>query len=148
MAARVPKPLKRLSDGQYAALADFRYELRCFQFFSEEAAREAGIASRQHQALLSIRGAAGAAQTVGDLAKRLLIRPNSASELAGRLIEQGLLEKHEADDRRLVTLRLTAKAEDLLLALSHAHLAELKRIRPLLRMLVDQLEAEPVSPAA
>jgi hypothetical protein len=32
--------------------------------------------------------------------------------------------------------------------LSHAHLAELKRIRPLLRMLVDQLEAEPVSPAA
>jgi DNA-binding MarR family transcriptional regulator len=106
MAAGASKPLKRLSDGQYAALAGFRYELRCFQFFSEEAAREAGIGWRQHQALLSIRAAAGATQTVGDLAKRLLIKPNSASELAGRLIEQGLLEKHEADDRRLVTLRL------------------------------------------
>ena len=142
MPARPSKPLKRLSDGDYVALADFRYELRCFQSFSELAAREAGLAPLQHQALLSIRGAPAARQTVGDLARRLLIKPNSASELASRLEEQGLLQKEESDDRRLVTLRLTAKAEDLLAALSRAHLAELERIGPLLRTLVAQADAE------
>lgn len=132
------RPVKSLGDGDYAALADFRYELRRFQSFSEQAARNAGIAPRQHQALLSIRGAPGGMQTVGDLAKRLLIRPHSASGLASRLEEQGLLERVEAPDRRLATLRLTGKAEDLLAQLARAHLAELRRMRPLLNDLIDR----------
>jgi DNA-binding MarR family transcriptional regulator len=137
------KPLRRLGDGDYALLAEFRYELRCFHFFSEQAAREAGLAPQQHQALLSIRGAPGATQTVGELARRLLIKPNSASGLVSRLEEQGLLAKIEADDRRSVTLRLTEKAEELLAILARAHLAELMRIRPLLRDLIDRIEPEP-----
>jgi len=132
-----------LSDGDYAVLADFRYEMRCFQFFSGEAAREAGLTPQQHQALLSIRGGAGATQTVGELAKRLLIKPNSASGLASRLEEQGMLEKVGSADRRSVTLRLTDKAEDLLAILAREHLAELQRIRPLLRDLVDRVGPKP-----
>jgi DNA-binding MarR family transcriptional regulator len=152
MGERDSKPLKRLGGGDYAALADFRYELRRFLFFSEQAARKAGISPQQHQALLSIRGAPGGTQTVGDLARRLLIRPHSASGLVSRLEEQGLLERVEAPDRRLAALRLTEKAEDLLAALAHAHLAELKRMRPLLRGLVNLTDpqedgAEPSSEA-
>jgi DNA-binding MarR family transcriptional regulator len=142
MRERASKPPKPLTDGDYAALADFRYELRCFQFFSEQAARKAGISPQQHQALLSIRGAPGGTQTVGDLAKRLLIRPHSASGLARRLEEQGLLQRAEAPDRRVATLRLTEKAEDLLALLARAHLAELKRMRPLLRGLMDLIDPE------
>ncbi|HEX4739566.1 MAG TPA: helix-turn-helix domain-containing protein [Allosphingosinicella sp.] len=140
MRERASKPPKPLTDGDYAALADFRYELRCFLFFSEQAARKAGISPQQHQALLSIRGAPGGTQTVGDLAKRLLIRPHSASGLASRLEEQGLLERVEAPDRRLASLRLTERAEDQLAALARVHLAELQRMRPLLRGLLERLD--------
>jgi DNA-binding MarR family transcriptional regulator len=137
MGARAAKPLEPLRDGDYAALADLRYELRCFQFFSEQAARKAGVSPQQHQALLSVRGAPGGTQTVGDLAKRLLIRPHSASGLVSRLEEQGLLERVDAPDRRLVTLRLTEKAEGLLAILARTHLAELKRMKPPLRELIE-----------
>ena len=146
MSQRAAKPPKRPGESDYAALADFRYELRRFQSFSEQAARKAGIAPRQHQALLSIRGAPGGTQTVGDLARRLLIRPHSASGLVSRLEEQGLLERVEGSDRRLVTLRLTGKAEDLLAGLASAHLAELKRMRPLLKGLFDLIDGQNVGP--
>ncbi len=143
MRPRAPNPLERLGDGDYAALADFRYELRCFQDFSEQAARRAGIAPRQHQALLSIRGAPDGTQTVGELAKKLLIKPHSASELASRLEEQGLLERIDGPDRRLVMLRLTQRSEHLLATLARTHLAEMRRIQPLLETLLDRIEQEP-----
>ena len=146
MPQRASKPSKRLHDGEFRLLADLRYEWRCFQFFSGQAARKAGVTPQQHQALLSIRAAPDATQTVGELAKRLLIKPNSASELASRLEEQGLLERKGGPDGRLVSLRLTRKAEDLLATLSLAHLAELERMRPLLKTLVDRLEPQPDGP--
>ena len=40
----------------YQALAQFRYEIRRFTNFSEQAARDAGIEPQQHQALLAIEG--------------------------------------------------------------------------------------------
>ena len=56
MGDRAARSPNLLSEDDYIALAAFRYELRCFQFFSEQAAREKGLAPQQHQALLSIRG--------------------------------------------------------------------------------------------
>ena len=41
---------------QYETLAAFRYALRRFIHFSEEAAQAAGITAQQHQALLAIKG--------------------------------------------------------------------------------------------
>ena len=38
-------------------LADFRYELRLFLLFSENAAQEAGLQPQQHQLLLQVAGA-------------------------------------------------------------------------------------------
>jgi len=63
----------------YRLLAEFRYDLRCFLRFSEEAARKAGLTPQRYQALLSIKGSPAEAQTIGELADRLLIEPHSAS---------------------------------------------------------------------
>ena len=128
-----------LRPGIYAVLAEFRYELRCFHHFSEAAASREGLSPRQHQALLSIRGSPESMQTVGELVARLLIRPHSASGLANRLVGQGLLERIPGADRRVVRLRLTPSAEQILERLSAAHLAELKRIRPLLKTLIERI---------
>jgi DNA-binding MarR family transcriptional regulator len=125
----------------YAALAEFRRALREFVAFSAAAARVEGLAPQQHQAILAIRGAPGAELSVGDLAVALLIRPNTAQELAGRLLRAGLATRlGDPADRRRVVLRLTARAEATLSRLSVAHTAELRRRRILLRGLLDRLE--------
>ena len=123
-----------LTRAQYVALAAFRYELRRFLAFSENAAQGAGLPAQQHQALLVIAGFDGdGAPTVGVLSERLMIAPHSATELAARMVEAGLIDKTPSPtDRRKVRLTLTAKAEGLLADLSTAHLVELRSLEPAL----------------
>lgn len=123
-----------LNQREYRRLSEFRYLIRCFLEFSEDAAARAGLTSRQHQALLAIKGIAEKAiPTVGYLAERLRVRHHSAVELVDRLVEAGLIiREHDADDRRRVRLKLTDTAEALLRRLSASHLDELHRIRPAL----------------
>lgn len=129
-----------LKDGDYETLANFRYELRKFDRYSEMAAREAGLTPRQHQALLAIRAGPGGAVHIGDVAERLLLKPHSASELIDRMELQGLVRR-ESDpaDKRQVTLRLTERSEAMLEQLSRSHRAELRRMRPLLQDLLNRL---------
>jgi hypothetical protein len=47
---------RSISKSQYESLATFRYALRQFLRFSEDAAKRAGITPQQHQALLAIKG--------------------------------------------------------------------------------------------
>jgi len=124
---------------RHAAMAEFRFELRRFAHFSEVAARELGLTPQQHQALLSIHGTPERAQTIGELANRLMIKPHSATGLASRLIANGLIERQAVEDRRVVQLRLTRAGEKLLSALSRVHEAELRRIKPLLHGLIDRI---------
>ncbi len=125
----------------YQLLAQFRYLLARFLAFSEQAAQSEGLASRQHQALLAIKGyPGGAAVTVGDLAERLGIRHHSAVGLADRLVASGYLTRRvDDDDRRRAILALTGRGEQALAALSAAHRDELRRIAPLLEPLLRQL---------
>lgn len=125
-----------VSDEDYQALANFRYELRQFLRFSERAAQSAGLTGPQHQALLAIRAAPGAAMRVGELAERLLLRPHSATGLVDRLEKLDLVRRDlSAGDRRQVTVTLTETAEKILASLSAAHRAELRRLQPLLARL-------------
>jgi DNA-binding MarR family transcriptional regulator len=116
----------------YAALADFRYEIRRFLNFSEAAARAAGIEPQQHQALLAIKGRPdGLDTTVGVLAERLQIRHHSAVELSGRLERRGWIRRsRRGADRREVQLRLTPRAERLMARLSLTHRDELRSAEP------------------
>jgi DNA-binding MarR family transcriptional regulator len=129
-----------LTDADYRALAEFRYQLRQFLLFSEQAAKKAGLAPRHHQALLAIKGLETA--TVGDLAGRLGIRPHSAGELVDRLVAAKLVYRTtDTVDRRRVRLSLTAAAERRLEALTVAHRAELRRLASLWGPLFDALKA-------
>lgn len=138
----------RLSTADYRTLAQFRYLLRSFAAFSEEAAVGAGLTAQQHQALLAIKGFPGRDRaTVGELAERLGLRHHSAVGLVDRLAARGLVRREvDPADRRQVLIRLTRRAEALLARLSLAHREELRRLAPLLRMLLDQLGGRPAAP--
>jgi len=126
-----------LNDNDYAALAEFRFALRQFQVFSEAKAAEAGLKPQQHQALLAIRAAEADDATVGHVARRLIVKPHTASELIDRLEALGFVRREAAHfDRRRALLRLTPQANDILSALSSAHREEIRRLQPLL---VEQL---------
>ena len=129
-----------LTQADYTALAEFRYLIRCFLEFSENAAKDAGLTPRHHQALLVVKGyGRGQPITVGDLAERLRIRHNTAVELANRLSENGLvIRSHDDRDQRRVLLKLTRLAERRLAGLSSAHLDELARIGPMLEEVLVQ----------
>jgi DNA-binding MarR family transcriptional regulator len=67
------------------------------------------------------------------LARQLLIAPNTAAELVGRMEQGGLLTKSPAaDDCRRTELVLTPKAASILRELTVAHLEELRELAPAL----------------
>jgi DNA-binding MarR family transcriptional regulator len=121
----------RVTDADYQRLLAFRTELRRFLHWSEDRAREAGLTPAQHQLLLAIRGHAGSGDpTVGDVAESLLLRHHSAVGLVDRAADAGLVRRRpDADDQRVVRLRLTARASRKLATLSEQHLEELQRLR-------------------
>lgn len=131
-----------LAKSDYEALAEFRYLLRHFGAFSEEAARQAGLTAQQHQALLAVKGFPGReAVTIGELAARLNLKHHSAVGLVNRLMGRGLIERRQDEgDRRKVVVALTPKAQTLLLELSLTHRTELRRLAPLLRGLLQKLD--------
>jgi DNA-binding MarR family transcriptional regulator len=113
---------------EYELLAQFRYDLRRFLHFSEEAAHSLGLSPQQHQAMLAIKGFSHKNPfSVGDLAEKLQIRHHSAVELLNRLLARGFaLKKRNAKDRRAVSITLTKRGEKLLLKLTQTHKLELK----------------------
>jgi DNA-binding MarR family transcriptional regulator len=124
----------------YQALAEFRYEIRRFLSFSEQAARSAGVEPHQHQALLIIKGLPdNKPATVGRLAHRLQIRHHSAVELADRLEKKKLIRRvRSSSDGRTILLVLTPRGERKLEKLVLLHRDELSTAAPrLLRALVS-----------
>lgn len=132
-----------LTDGDYRRLADFRYELRRFLDFSANAAACEGLTAQQHQALLAIRGNAKPPSSVGYLAQRLKIRPNTAAELTQRMELAGFVTRTENEsDRRVMNLELTAEGKRRLEALTLAHRRELSQLKPAVVELLENLDAD------
>lgn len=132
---------QQIRDADYRTLAEFRYLFRCFMEFSETMAQQKGLPSRQHQALLAIKGFPEESPTIGALAEKLRIHHNTAVELVNRLAAVGLVRRQtDADDRRCVRLFLTKAAEHRLAELSAIHLEELRRLRPALRHILDLID--------
>src|SRR5262249_62033356 len=107
----------------FKAMAELRYQIRCFLRFSENAARQAGIEPQQHQLLLAVKGLPeGATPTVGVLAERMQLQHHSTVELIDRLVERGFLLRLRAiDDRRQGVVKVNSDGEKVLgnLALHH-----------------------------
>ena len=119
-----------IRDEDFARLLAFRDGLRRFQRWSEDQAKAVGLTGAQHQLLLAIRGE-GSTPTIGDIAGHLLLRHHSVVELVDRAAAAGLVERvADADDHRVVRVRLTRAGAARIEALAEAHLEELSRLRP------------------
>jgi DNA-binding MarR family transcriptional regulator len=131
----------KMKDADYQRLAEFRFLLRQFLEFSAQAARARGLTPPQHQALLVIRALTVSGKaTVAEVARRLISRHHSTVELVDRLAALGLVRRRvDRDDRRRVTLLLTAKATRILERLSATHLEELRRVGRSLRGMLAAL---------
>ena len=133
-----------MGDTDYKRLAEFRFLLRQFLEFSAQAARAHGLTPPQHQALLVIRALSVSGKaTIAEVARRLLSRHHSTVELVDRLEALGLVRRRvDGDDRRRVTLLLTARATRILARLSATHLEELRRVGRSLRGMLAALDGE------
>lgn len=135
-------PHPKFRKESYEALANFRYALRAFFAFSEQAAEAAGLSPQQYQALLAIKGTREQSElSIREIAERLMIRHHSAVELVDRLAANGFVKRvKDENDARRVRVRPTAKAERVMDGLAAAHLRELKGVRPVLEQLLAQFD--------
>jgi len=123
-------PRVTLSDQR--ALAAFRYELRRFVAFSEQAARAAGIEPQQHQLLLAVGGLpAGQRPNIRTLAERLCVQHHTTVALVDKLEERGLVRRERSsEDKREVLVRLSQAGAELLQQLSRQHRGQLQSVGP------------------
>src|SRR3990170_3336076 len=82
-------------------LARFRYAVRKFLRFSEEAVRECGLTPQHHQLLLGVAGFTGKGwATIGELADFLQVRHHSVVGLVDRAESLGLVRRQVNPDDR------------------------------------------------
>ena len=138
------KKLRPLSEPEYLALAEFRYQLRRFQRHMEESTRALGANPQQYQLVLAIRGLPKNAEpTISCLADRMQLNHNSMVELVDRCEENGLLRRtRSGSDRRQVALSITAEGEALLRRLGAAARQELRDMGPTLVDSILRLTSE------
>jgi DNA-binding MarR family transcriptional regulator len=136
---------KKTTQQRLQTLAEFRYALRQFLHFSEEAAVKAGLHPQQHQLLLQIAGIPhGVAPTISYAAERLGLRHHTVVELSKRCEQQGLIRRTQnTHDRRYVELQVTSQGQQLLQSLSEDHAHELYELAPRLIAALTQIRAYP-----
>jgi DNA-binding MarR family transcriptional regulator len=138
--------VSELGQAGYERLLEFRTALRRFERWSEDCARDAGLTPAQHQLLLAIAGHPGTdGPTISDVAEYLLVRHHSAVGLVDRTAQAGLLRRtKDPQDARVVRLQVTESGARRLARLSTVHLAELRRLAPMLQHLADITQDEAV----
>ena len=127
----------------FETLAEFRYALRKFLGFSEQAAAAQGLSPQQYQALLAIEGFPGRNWvSMGELAEQMRIAHHSAVGLVDRMEKLRLVRRSPGrDDRRRVEVALTAKGRRLLGRLTQVHRAELRSVGPQLIAVLQKAAA-------
>jgi DNA-binding MarR family transcriptional regulator len=119
---------KEPTQEELAALARFRFALRRFLAFSEQAAADLGLTMQWYQALLVIKTfRSGDHISVGELAEQLMIRDHSAAELVSRLVQAKLVKrKTDPSDRRRSLVIMTPSGDRRLAQLATVHLERLR----------------------
>lgn len=131
-----------LTDDDFHTLAEFRFQMRKFERFSELACQSERIRPQQYLLMLQVRGASDRGwATVGELAHRLQITPHAAVALVSRCEAQGYVERRsDPQDKRQVQVHLTLDGNDVLHRLAALHKAELRSLRG--QFQVPQLDAD------
>jgi len=124
-------PNKTARDADYRALSEFRYHIRRYLEFSDQAAKAAGLEPRQYQLLLAIRGLPDDVDpTVGVLAQQLQAHHHSTVELVNRAEANDLVKRLRSGTR--VFVRLTKKGERVLARVVDKRLQQLRVAGPVL----------------
>jgi DNA-binding MarR family transcriptional regulator len=133
----------KLTDDAYAAIFEFRIGLRRFLEWSRQRAVEAGITATQHQLLLAIRGTNDPlGLTITEIAELLALRHHSTVELIDRAVDKGIVARYEdAEDRRIVRVRLTAKGAKALETITLSNFEQLVGLAPRMTRLLDRAGA-------
>lgn len=133
-----------MTKNEYEVLAAFRYQMRRFLRFSENASRQAGLTPQQHQLLLAIKGFPGRDwATVGELGSRLQVKQHSVVGLVNRAEQLHLVFRRSSpDDGRVVEVHLTPKGEATLEKISQQNRHELRQMAGEFRDLVQMVENE------
>lgn len=120
-----------LRKADFAALSEFRYQMRRYERFSENAVQQAGITPLQYLLLLHIKGYTGREwATAGELAERLQAKPHGVVALVTRCEAGGLVQRRpSASDRRRVEIHLLPAGEAILTHLAGVHRAELQSLK-------------------
>ncbi len=116
-----------LGKAELDALAQFRYQLRLFLRFSEDACQANGITPLQYQLLLQTKGYPGKEwATLTELSERLQAKHHGVVALVSRCEALGLVKRIASKtDLRQVEVHLTQKGEQQLQKLARIHRAEL-----------------------
>jgi DNA-binding MarR family transcriptional regulator len=138
------KQSKPLTEAEYVALAEFRYQVRKFLRHMEEHARDLGQNPQQYQVLLAIEGLPkDMVPSISTLAERMQLNHNSMVELIDRCEERGLIKRARSDsDRRQVELAITNEGYAVLRRLASAARQELRAIGPVLSAAVEHLSKQ------
>jgi DNA-binding MarR family transcriptional regulator len=125
-----------LSNQEYVALSNFRFQLARFLRFSEAASRTAGITPKQYLLLLHIRGMPGREwASVGELAVRLQSSAHGTVALIKRCVAARVVRKHRnGQDSRRVEVHLTSRGRRLVARIAARHRTELRSLREVFRV--------------
>jgi DNA-binding MarR family transcriptional regulator len=128
--------LRDLSKADFEALAEWRYQLRRFLRFSEEAAKAQGLTPLQYQLLLQIKGCKGRGWAlVGELAERLQLAQHGVVALVSRCEQAGLVERVPGErDRRQVQVHLTPHGQRAVRRVARLHRGELASLSSIFRV--------------
>ena len=119
-----------LRKADFEQLSEFRYQMRRFERFSEQAAQSEGITPLQYLLLLHIKGYPRRDwATIGELAERLQAQHHGVVALVSRCEALGLVKRKVSEtDRRQVEVHLQKPGEKTLAKLAALHRAELKSL--------------------
>src|SRR5471030_1765404 len=133
---------RTLSKENFEQLSEFRYQMRRFERFSEQAAQDEGITPLQYLLLLHIKGYPEREwATIGELAERLQAQHHGVVALVSRCEALDLVRRKVSEtDRRQVEVHLLKAGEQVLSRLAEMHRAELKSLKGAFN--VPQIDAE------
>ena len=121
---------RALSKENFEQLSEFRYQMRRFERFSEQATQGEGITPLQYLLLLHIKGYRDRDwATIGELAERLQAQHHGVVALVSRCEALDLVRRKSSEiDRRQVEVHLLNTGEKILARLAELHQAELKSL--------------------
>ncbi|KXU85132.1 MarR family transcriptional regulator [Paraburkholderia monticola] len=121
---------RKLHKSDFEQLSEFRYQMRRFERFSEQAAQNEGITPLQYLLLLHIKGYPERDwATVGELAERLQAQHHGVVALVSRCEALNLVRRQISEtDRRQVEVHIETAGERVLERLAELHRAELRSL--------------------